>query len=163
MRLVLAALALTALLALPYADARELEQIVYLHDVSGLHLTPASIYAKVGDVIKLNVENDGQSDHNLRVCGDAPSPLQSCEETWAFTPMIPPNGTAPLTFEAKRAGTFDYYCAVPGHKGRAPGAMGGMWGQLVVQGDEKPAPAAPVLFALLAVAGVALASRRLRP
>lgn len=156
------ALALVPALAAGVAQARAFEENVYLHDINGLHLTPPNVYAKVGDTITLRVENDGEADHNLYVCGDASSPSQSCQDIWGFTPMIAPGGAATLVVEAKRAGTFDYYCAVPGHKGSAPGAHGSMWGQLVVQAEsaQKPAPAAPVALVALALAGLALALRR---
>lgn len=158
------ALATVSLLALALfagaAQARSFEETVYLHDVSGLHLTPAVIYAKVGDTLTILVENEGEAEHNLRVCGDPSSPIASCEDIWGFTPAIPPGGTDRVIVQVKEAGTFDYYCAIPGHKGSAPGALGGMWGQLVVQGDEKPAPAAPVVLMLGALAILALLWRR---
>ena len=151
-------MAAAALVLIPAAGAAQQQHTVFLHEYSGgFHIVPEQIHAKVGDIVALTIENDGTSVHNFLVCGDGTSPLEKCDDRWGFTGMIEPNATARVTVTAKKAGTFDYYCYIPGHKG------GGMKGQLVVQEasaakNEVPAPAIGALAGLLVVA--ALIGRR---
>ena len=146
--------ALMVLVAAPaaIAQAEPTEHSVYLHEFSGgLHLVPEQINARVGDVLRFTVTNQGASPHNFLVCGDGTSPLEKCDERWGFTAMIPPNGTAVTTVNVTKAGTFDYYCYVPGHK------SGGMSGTLVVEGEKKQGvPALPVVLVLSAATASAL-------
>lgn len=147
-----------ALLALvPTAGAEEVEHIVYLHEYSGgLHIVPETITAKVGDTLKVTVVNEGRSPHNLIFCGDGTSPLEKCNERWAFTANIPAGESAPLTVTLTKAGTFDYYCDIPGHK------SGGMTGVLTVQGEpeKRSVPPPGLVAAALAAAAAALVLRR---
>ena len=159
-------LALAAVLAFAsVASAQtstQYEHTVFLHEYSGgLHIVPEQINAKVGDTLVLTVLNQGASPHNLRVCGDTPpKPSESCEQSWGQTRFnIEPNGTAPLMVEVAKAGKFEYYCYVQGHKGA------GMVGTLIVEGDEKngvPAPGAIPILALVGALALALARRRSR-
>ena len=54
-----------------------------------------------------DLRNDGKQDHNLTF--DGPGVHDEA------TPTIPGGGTAKLTVELK-AGTYELYCSVPGHK-----------------------------------------------
>jgi plastocyanin len=145
------------LLAAPSALAAEQEHMVYLHEYEGgLHIVPEQINARVGDTLRFTVRNEGQSPHNLVMCGDGEEFESKCDERWAFTPLIQANASAPMSFEVKEAGRFEYYCYIAGHK------SGGMSGVLVVQGEAQPKNAVswgPVALAGLAVAA-ALAMRR---
>ena len=139
--------------------ATQYEHTVFLHEYSGgLHIVPEQINAKVGDTLSLTVLNQGASPHNLRVCGDTPpKPSIDCGESWGQTPYnIAPNASAPLTVEVTKAGTFEYYCFVPGHKGA------GMVGTLMVEGEEKngmPALGVPIVLALVLALALARRSR----
>lgn len=117
------------------AQPARYEHTVYLHEYSGgLHIVPEEINARVGDTLVLNVLNQGATSHNLRVCGDSPpAPSSECKESWGQTKFsIAPSETTLLTIEAiAKAGTFEYYCYIPGHK------SGGMVGELRVQGGEE--------------------------
>lgn len=153
------ALALAAL-APTTAIAAQTELTVYLHE-DPLHVLPELIAADVGDTLTLTVENpetDGKTVHNLLVCGDRKDFDEACADRWAFTPMIQPGTSATITFEAKQAGTFEYYCYIAGHK------SGGMVGELQVKGtaEEKrglPFLGLPILALALAIA-IALVRRR---
>ncbi|HUR69202.1 MAG TPA: cupredoxin domain-containing protein [Candidatus Thermoplasmatota archaeon] len=141
----------------PGATAIEREIGVTLHEYSGgFHIVPEQINAEVGDVLKLTIQNAGQSPHNFMVCGDGASPMETCDDVWGKTPMIAPNASAPLQVTVKKAGTFDYYCYVPGHK------SGKMVGALVVGGADggKKAPAAPIGAGLALMVLLALSRRR---
>lgn len=151
---------LLAGLALGPAEAQEsgrtIPVAVFLHD-NPHHLVPERVNARVGDTLEFTVTNAGTSPHNLIVCGDGANPASACDERWAFTPMLQPNGTAQMTVTLTEAGTFEYYCDIVGHK------AGGMVGTLVVEGGEagtKESPGFALGFALLAAAAGAVALRR---
>lgn len=159
-----AILVLVALLLAPsaLAQAGVMEHSIFLHE-NPLHALPEIINADDGATLKFTVENPeapGKTPHNLMVCAEAPKPAESCanENVWARSGMIAPGASAPLTFEATRAGTFEYYCFIPGHKGA------GMSGTLVVQGaaEEKGMPGIPVVAILLTGFAAALLLRRVR-
>lgn len=155
-------LALAAVALAPHAAAQgTYEHTIYLHE-NPLHALPETINANVGDTLKLAVENpsaEGKTPHNLVVCADAPSPSEQCTNVWARSVMIQPGASAPLSFVADQAGTFQYWCYIAGHKG------GGMVGTLVVQGadqDEKGTPAlGPAGLALALAFALALVRGRL--
>lgn len=153
LRLLLAA----TLLLLPTALAAEQQHAVYLHEYTGgLHIVPEEIRANVGDTLRFDVLNQGTAPHNLIVCGDGTKPQEACTDRWGFTPMLEANQSAPLTFTIEKAGTFDYYCSIPGHKG------GGMKGLLIVSGGDESSsiPALPVAGVLALLATLALVGRR---
>lgn len=150
---------LASLLLVPLAGAAAQEIPIFLHETAGgLHLVPEIVNAKVGDTLKFTVTNSGESPHNFKVCGDGESPLESCTDTWGFSGMIQPNATAIVSATPTKAGTFDYYCYIPGHKGA------GMAGKLVVQGGAETSgiPGLPAAGTVLAVATLALFVRRTR-
>lgn len=154
-----ALLALVGLaLAAPAVSAATTHHVVYLHE-NPLHALPESINAHVGETLQITIENpaaEGKTPHNFLVCGDGTNPLEKCDDRWAFTGMIQPGENATATFEAKRAGTFDYYCFIPGHK------SGGMSGTLVVQSEatqKSTVPLGPLALAALAGAAAVLARR----
>ncbi|HET6405839.1 MAG TPA: plastocyanin/azurin family copper-binding protein [Candidatus Thermoplasmatota archaeon] len=151
------ALALALVFALAgsaHAQGQRYEHMVYLHEYTGgLHIVPEQINAKVGDTLVLTVINQGASPHNLRVCGDTPpTPSEQCQQSWGQTKFnVAPDETVTLTVEnIPKAGTFEYYCYVPGHKG------GGMVGTLIVQGGEE-SKSVPALGAAGVAAGFACA------
>ena len=151
--------ALLALVSVPPALAQDapLEQTVYLHE--NLHIVPERINARVGDTIQAHVINAGQTPHDLLFCGDGTNDVSACQDRWSFI-RLNPGQEGNITVEIKEAGTFDYYCSIPGHK------QGGMRGELIVQGStgetKNPIPGMGLLLAL-AAAGVGLALLRKRP
>lgn len=149
---------LCALLVLPTVAAIEQQHTIYLHEYSGgLHVVPEQIHAKVGDVLRLTVVNQGASPHNFLVCGDGANPLEKCDDRWGFTGMLQANASAPVTATVKESGTFDYYCYIPGHKGA------GMGGKLTVADEEtKKTPSLAVAPLMGAAIAVLLLARRRR-
>jgi len=151
------ALVVLSLLAAPSVLAAEATHEVFLHEYSGgFHLVPEEIYANVGDVLTFQVTNQGAAPHSLIVCGDEPSPSNACTDTWGRMPPIAANETRPIQFTAKKAGTFEYWCDVPGHKGA------GMLGTLVVKGEgasKKGLPAPGIALVALALVALALVRR----
>lgn len=154
MRTLLFALVLVAPTALA-----QTEHIVYLHE-DPLHALPEIIRADVGERLAITVENpaaEGKTPHNFLVCGDPKDPSEACSDRWGFTALIQPGEQALVTFVAKTAGTFEYYCYIAGHK------AGGMRGELIVEGaaNEKSAiPGAQLVAILAAFGAIALARRR---
>jgi len=160
MRFALVALALLAL-ATPTASAITREIPVFLHDqgedgTGRLHILPEEIRADVGDVLRLTVQNAGVTIHDLVVCGDALSPAATCSDRWGSAAPIQPGATATVEATVEKAGTFQYWCTIAGHKD------GGMVGRLIVAGGAEEGsngiPLGPL--AALALAGAALAWRR---
>lgn len=139
----------------PVAAAQTQEHIMYLHE--NLHIAPPRIDAREGDTLSVQVLNVGSSPHDVVFCGDAPNGGSTCDDRWAFTIQLPPGQSANITVPVKEAGTFEYYCSIPGHK------QGGMKGELVVQGTgsgkSTPTPALLAVLAGLAVAALALRRR----
>ena len=153
MKLAIAALLLAIA---PTAGAKEMEVAAYLHD--NFHILPEVIQAEPGDVLKVQVTNQGQAPHDLFVCGDAglEAPPQACSSPLGGPVRPTFNQTLPLTVAVPGPGTYWYWCTIAGH------AAQGMVGQLVVEGEAvEPTKAtpAPGLVALLAVAGLAALSR----
>lgn len=164
------ALPMLALLALATpAAATTSEYQMYLHD-DPMHLVVndaageyvETLRAQPGDELRFTVHNDGSAPHRVVVCADAPDDTEDCARQIAFTALLQPGQSGPMSFVAGEEGTFDVYCNVPGHKGKV-GSVGSMRVQLVV-GDGAQAKAgtpAPAVGALLvALAAGALLRRR---
>ena len=160
----LALLAATLAAALASAPAPAAAQSnVVTHEVAlhefgsgAMHIQPDVINAQVGQTLKLLVTNPegNTAPHNLVVCGDPPHSGAECDDVWAFLPNVPAGETREMTFAVEKAGEFEYFCQVLGHKDATPG----MKGKLVVQGgaETKESPGAAALGALAALAVAAL-------
>lgn len=142
---------LAALVACAAPAAAATQQIhVFLHS-EPLHIAPEAMSGAVGDVLELTVENpvEGTGPHDLVVDGYG-----------VRTPLLDPGNSVPVTVALDKAGTYEYYCSVPGHK------EGGMVGTLVVRGgDAGPAgengsPTTALVGAIVALALTALWVRR---
>lgn len=157
MKLALAALLLAAL---PTAAAMEMEIAAYLHD--NLHILPEVIQAQPGDVLKIQVTNQGQSPHDIFFCGDdgLAAPPSTCSAPLGGPVRPTYNQTLPLTVTVPGPGTYWYYCTIAGH------APQGMAGKLVVEGSDvepqKETPA-PGVATLVGAAAAVAALRGWRP
>jgi nitrosocyanin len=76
---------------------------------------PASLTAKVGQAVTVNLENKGNLDHSFII-----------DELSVKLETVKAGTTGHVTFTPAQAGTFTYYCDVPGHK------AAGMTGTLTV-------------------------------
>lgn len=162
--------AFAALLALPAAPAQTatctksgtvVSCNVQLHELAsgGFHMVPERIDANVGDTLKLTVTNQGQSPHNLVVCGDGKAPSSTCDDKWAFTNTLDAGATKEITVASiPKGGSFYYYCMMPGH------GPGGMSGELKVAGSAatKTSPGTAVAGTLGALAACAIFMARRR-
>lgn len=74
-----------------------------------------SLTAKVGQPITLTLENTGALDHSFVI-----------DELNVKIENVKPGGTGTTTFTPSKAGTYTFYCNVPGHK------EAGMTGTLTV-------------------------------
>ena len=72
---------------------------------------PATLTAKVGQAVTVNLENKGNLDHSF-VIDELDVKLES----------VKAGTTGHVTFTPGQAGTFTFYCDVPGHK--AAGMIG---------------------------------------
>lgn len=160
LKLLAAQALLLALLSSPARAAPQtLEMQVYIHD-NPLHLLPERFNAHEGDTLKVHIQNLGAGQHTVVFCGDGAEPESTCKDRWAFA-VLQPGQEANLTVPAKRAGTFEFYCDIPGHK------QGGMRSELVIQSTgEKTksvpgADAAPIMI-IATLLALLLSRRELR-
>lgn len=93
------------------AQAREIS--VVLSDFS---FEPQEIRVKSGERVKFVIKNDGSVPHDWHV--DALN---------LSTPLVAAGQTATFEFTAGQAGTYDSYCAEPGHD------VLGMVGKLIIE------------------------------
>lgn len=82
---------------------------------NGLNFSPKELKVKKGDKVKITYKNN-RGKHNLRVDGYN-----------VGTEQIEAGQTASFEFIADKAGTFEYFCSVPGHR------EAGMKGSLIVE------------------------------
>jgi plastocyanin len=76
-----------------------------------LKFTPTTIQAKVGQPLKVVLENKGVIEHDLTfptVKADKPAS--------ALKIIAKPGQTTTVEFTPTAAGTFEYICTIPGHK-----------------------------------------------
>lgn len=155
----LVALALLAIApAVPAQDAPEVDREfnVYIHEP--FHLLPERMTVQEGETVRLRVINGNPNPHDLLVCGDGAGASEGpeCSDVWGFT-TVAGNSESVVVFTASKAGTFEYFCSMLGHK------QGGMKGELEVQGSAVTRNESPALSPLALVAAalvVALAGRR---
>lgn len=114
--LVLAAMFAAPLMAQNVVDATGNSGSVKEIEVtsSGMRFTPSEIRVNVGDTVRITYRNGGGR-HDWVI-----------DEFDAATPVITGGQSATVEFVADRAGTFEFYCGVPGHR------AAGMFGQFVV-------------------------------
>lgn len=79
------------------------------------YFVPNKITVNKGDQVTFVMVNAGGV-HDLII-----------DELGIKTPVIHTGETASVTFTASRAGSFVYYCDIPGHRTK------GMWGNIIVQ------------------------------
>jgi uncharacterized cupredoxin-like copper-binding protein len=77
--------------------------------------TPDTINAKVGERVKVTLDNKGALKHNIK------------QADLNIDTAVEAGQTATFEFTPTKAGTFDFDCDVPGHK------EAGMVGKIVVQ------------------------------
>lgn len=76
---------------------------------------PSTLTAKVGQAMMVNLENKGNLDHSFVI-----------DELSVKLESVKAGSTGHVTFTPAQAGTFTFYCDVPGHK------AAGMTGTLTV-------------------------------
>lgn len=81
----------------------------------GLNFSPNEIRVKVGDKVKLTYKNN-MGQHNWTL-----------DEFNAKTKLVNAGEQETVEFVASKAGSFEFYCSVPGHR------QAGMKGMLIVE------------------------------
>ena len=66
---------------------------------------PATLTAKVGQAVTVNLQNKGNLDHSFVI-----------DELGVKLETVKAGATQPVTFTPTTAGTYTFYCDVPGHK-----------------------------------------------
>jgi len=80
-----------------------------------LKFTPNTLTAKAGESVTVNMQNAGALEHSFII-----------DEMSVRLEKVQPGQNASVTFTASTAGTYTFYCDVPGHK------EAGMTGTLTV-------------------------------
>ena len=66
---------------------------------------PATLTAKLGQAVTVNLQNKGNLDHSFVI-----------DELGVKLETVKAGTTQPVTFTPTTAGTYTFYCDVPGHK-----------------------------------------------
>jgi uncharacterized cupredoxin-like copper-binding protein len=112
-------------------------QQVTLH-AKEFSFTPNSVQLKLGQLVQLTIVNDGTVDHDIKSAipisglkyqsADNPADEQADNAAQGVFDVDYNQGhTAQITFVPTKAGTYQFYCDVPGHR------EAGMTGTFVVQ------------------------------
>lgn len=88
-------------------------------DATEFAYTPNKFDAKVGEKLTLKITNKGTLDHSLVIAGADGAVITRVD--------VKLGSTATLDFTPSKAGTYQFYCDVPGHK------ESGMTGTINVQ------------------------------
>ena len=113
-------------------------------EATAMHYQPASIEVTVGQPVELTFKNIDSVDHDFSVmeiplvngamqASSSPMPghdmtgMAGMPGTPALHVAVPMGATGTLQFTASKAGTYEFYCTVAGHK------EAGMVGTLVVK------------------------------
>jgi uncharacterized cupredoxin-like copper-binding protein len=76
-----------------------------------LKFTPPTIQAKVGQPIKIVLENKGAIEHDI-----AFPTLKADQPGASLKALAKPGQTATLEFTPTAKGSYEYICTIPGHK-----------------------------------------------
>lgn len=90
--------------------------------VKGFRFIPNRIRAKAGEPLTILFKNKGVLSHNLTIFATADG-----KRVLAKTPTIQSGTQATLHFTPEQAGTYPFWCTVPGHK------EAGMRGRVIVR------------------------------
>lgn len=76
-----------------------------------LKFNPAALQAKVGQLVKINMENKGVIEHDIAF------PTMKADKPGANLKVLAkPGQSATLEFTPTAAGIYEYICTIPGHK-----------------------------------------------
>ena len=102
----------------------------FVIEARNIRWNPATISVDPGETVTIVIFNNDTVVHTLELTG------------YNQHVDLPVGANAAITFVADRAGTFQYWCAVPGHASYDPatGRYSGMAGDFVVRGPTSPPP-----------------------
>ena len=76
-----------------------------------LKFTPATLQAKVGQTVKLLMENKGVIEHDIAL-----PTIQADKPAATLKAIAKPNQSTSLEFTPTAPGNYEYVCTIPGHK-----------------------------------------------
>jgi plastocyanin len=82
------------------------DQTVNVQGLDTFRFDPATLTAQVGQAVNLTLQNTGVLEHNLVID----------ELNISAGPILGGQTSDPVSFTPSAAGTFVYYCNVPGHR-----------------------------------------------
>lgn len=101
-----AALALTACSGTPATPTEPAGQNITVGALDAFAFDPAALSAKVGEEVTVTLDNKGVLEHNFVIT----------EFDVHLGPLAGGTKSAPGTFTPTAAGTYTYFCDVPGHR-----------------------------------------------
>lgn len=99
-----------AVAAAPAAPASKAAADVKI-TATDLKFTPVTLQAKVGQSIRVTLENKGVIEHDLTF-----PTIPSDKPAGSLKFVVKPNQSGTLEFTPTAKGTYDYVCTIPGHK-----------------------------------------------
>ena len=76
-----------------------------------LKFTPATLQAKVGQAVKVTLDNRGVIEHDLTFPA-----IPSDKPAGSLKTVAKPGQTTTLEFTPTKSGAYEYVCTIPGHK-----------------------------------------------
>ena len=139
------AVSLSALALLLTSQGAAAADVTFVLEARNLRWNPSSLIVNQGDVVTIVIfNNDTTISHTFELTG------------YALRVDLPPGESGRMTFTANVVGTFQYWCAVPGHAQFDPATnrYTGMAGTFTVRASSPPQ--APGLDPLLLIAAIAV-------
>ncbi len=144
-RMLALAVSLSALALLLTSQGAAAADVTFVLEARNLRWNPSSLTVNQGDVVTIVVfNNDTTVPHTFELTG------------YNAHVDLPPGESRKITFTANVAGSFQYWCAVPGHAQFDPvtNRYTGMAGTFTVRASSPPQ--APGLDPLLLIAAIAV-------
>ncbi len=151
-RMLALAVSLSALALLLTSQGTAAADVTFVLEARNIRWTPSSITVNQGDVVTIAIfSNDTTIPHTFELTG------------YNVHVDLPPGESGRSTFTASVGGTFQYWCAVPGHAQFDPATnrYTGMAGTFTVRAPSPPqAPGLdpfPVIVAIVIATAIAIA------
>ncbi len=115
----------------PFAPTATAGERTFVIEMENIQFRPNLIQVDPGDIVTILVFNNDTTGHTLDI-------TEFAVHIGTRTDPLLPGQNQTRTFTADRAGTFWFFCDIPGHASRSGNEWTGMAGRLIV--GQTPAP-----------------------